>query len=130
MVEVTTTVVTSLTAMKRAAAACTHRRPERGGDRQRDGLGGGLARGLAEREQQHPRPTQTTATAVKSSVVRRVQAPPARRSTRPPSAAPAMKPTSATTGPSTGRSSAPTIAMPRMTTLPVMLPVKTRSRPR
>ena len=45
-------------------------------------------------------------------------------------AAPAMKLTNATAGPAIGRPSAPAMAMPRMTTLPVMFPVKTRSSPR
>ena len=127
MVEVTTTVVTSLTATKRAVAAC---RPMAAPSRVVTGsptAGSGWSP-TANRTPASPR--QTSPTLRKSVVVRPVHFPAARLSTRPPSAAPAMKPTRASTGPSTGRSSAPTTAMPRMTTLPVMLPVKTRSRPR
>lgn len=47
------------------------------------------------------------------------------RSTRPATAAPMKKDTSATTGPSTGSPAPPVTAMPRMITLPVMLPANT-----
>src|SRR6195256_3574875 len=40
-----------------------------------------------------------------------------------------MKPASASAGPAIGRSSPPTVVIPGMTTLPVMIPVKTRSTP-
>lgn len=74
---------------------------------------------------------RTSPTPPSSAPHRLLQPGAAVRRTRPAVAAPARKDASATTGPSTGNPVPPPVAaMPRMTTLPVMLPANTWSRRR